>query len=190
MGFAFDVRAGRAGGRRHVGTATSKPPHARPVDRGAGTDGSPFRETERGFVTAEFRKTEIRRGANIPVIVALHRNEMIWKVFVHLMLSAEPRRVHFEGKRGTGRRPDSCGVARGQTRQAHVPPMLEGESVHINMRILLRRRFYAAASLFEFGREAVREVAKFEGHTSNHRTIATGDSSPSEIRRAGTLMCR
>jgi hypothetical protein len=136
--------------------------------------GSYSREDERGFdYLLNSEDLEYWRGANIPVILVLVRldtNEMHWKV-VDPAPSAEPRRVHFEKANDrfeawAADRIAALCISRDKL-GTYVPPMLEGESVHINMvRILLPEKIYAAASLFESGREAVREVAKFEGHTS------------------------
>jgi hypothetical protein len=116
---------------------------------------------------------EYWRAANIPVILVLVRldsSEMYWKV-VDPTPSAEPRRVHFE--KATDRfEPEAADriaalcISRDKL-GTYVPRMLEGENVHINMvRILLPQKIYVAASLFASGREAVRELAKFDGYAS------------------------
>jgi hypothetical protein len=136
--------------------------------------GTYSREDDRGFdYLLDTNHLEYWRTANIPVILVLVRldsNEMYWKA-VDPSPSAEPRRVHFD--KATDRvelaaadRIAALCIGRDKL-GTYVPPMLEGENVHINMvRILLPEKIYVAASLFASGREAARELAKFDGYAS------------------------
>ena len=162
MGFAFDVRS-----RLETGVdgmlELRDPKTGRMLAQWIGAQvkttecGSYSREDERGFdYLLNSEDLEYWRGANIPVILVLVRldtNEMHWKV-VDPAPSAEPRRVHFEKANDrfeawAADRIAALCISRDKL-GTYVPPMLEGESVHINMvRILLPEKIYAAASLFE-----------------------------------------
>jgi hypothetical protein len=110
------------------------------------------------------------RGSNIPVIIVLVRldaGDMYWKP-VAAGNSDEPRRLRFDNvadrfdRRAADRVAASC-ISR-EKLGTYVPPMLSGENIHINMvRIVPPEKIYVAASLFASGREAVRELAMFEG---------------------------
>ncbi len=106
----------------------------------------------------------------IVVLVRLSEGEMYWKK-VDAGRATEPRRLHFDkaddrfDKNAADRIAALC-ISRDKL-GTYVPPMLSGEAVHINMvRIVLPEKIYVAASLYASGREAVRELAKFDGHAS------------------------
>ena len=178
MGFAFDVRSRLETGIDGM-LELRDPKTGRMLAQWIGAQvkttgsGSFSREDERGFdYSLNSEDLEYWRGANIPVIlvlVRLDRNEMYWKVVDPAR--AEPRRIHFEKlndrfEAGAADRIAALCISRDKL-GTYVPPMLEGENVHINMvRILLPEKMYAAASLFGSGREAARELAKFDGHAS------------------------
>lgn len=136
--------------------------------------GTYSREDEHGFdYLLDTDHLEYWRTGNIPVILVLVRlgsNEMYWKA-VDPAQSAEARRLHFD--KSTDRFEPAAAdkiaalcISRDKL-GTYVPPMLEGENVHINMvRILFPEKIYVAASLFASGREAVRELAKFDGYAS------------------------
>jgi hypothetical protein len=179
MGFAFDVRSRLETGIDGM-LELRDPKTGRMLAQWIGaqvktTDSASFsREDERGFdYLLNFEDLEYWRGANNPVILVLVRldgNEMYWKV-VDPAPSAEPCRIHFEKandrfETGAADRIAALCISRDKL-GTYVPPMLEGENVHINMvRIVLPEKMYAAASLFASGREAARELAKFDGHAS------------------------
>lgn len=116
---------------------------------------------------------EYWRDANIPVILVVARldgEEAYWKL-VDPKPSREPRRLHFDKTSdkfdtSAGDKIAALCIDRDQL-GTYVPPMLEGEDVHINMiRILLPERIFVAESLFASGRDAVRELAKSDAYSS------------------------
>jgi uncharacterized protein DUF4365 len=179
IGFAFDVRS-----RLETGVdgmlELRDPKTGRMLAQWVGAQvkttesGTYSREDDRGFdYLLNVADLEYWRGANIPVILVLVRldsNEMYWKV-VDPAPSAEQRRVYFDRaadrfETAAADRIAALCISRDKL-GTYVPPMLEGENVQINMvRILLPQKIYVAASLFASGREAARELAKFEGHAS------------------------
>jgi uncharacterized protein DUF4365 len=179
MGFAFDVQ-----GRLETGVdgmlELRDPRTGRMLAQWIGAQvktteaGRYSNEDERGFdYLLRSEDLEYWRDANIPVIVVLVRlseGEMYWKK-VDAGRAAEPRRLHFDkaddrfDKNAADRIAALC-ISRDKL-GTYVPPMLSGEAVHINMvRIVLPEKIYVAASLYASGREAVRELAKFDGHAS------------------------
>jgi hypothetical protein len=179
MGFAFDVQ-----GRLETGVdgmlELRDPRTHRMLAQWIGAQvkttevGRYSNEDEKGFdYLLRSEDLEYWRDANIPVIVVLVRlneGEMYWKA-VDAGRAVEPRRLRFDKvddrfDRGAADRIAALCISRDKL-GTYVPPMLSGEAVHINMvRILLPEKIYVAASLYASGREAARELAKFDGHAS------------------------
>jgi len=93
---------------------------------------------------------------------------MYWKS-VEAGLSGEPRRRKFD--KTTDRfdleaadRIASLCIERDRL-GSYVPPMRSGELLHLTMlRVILPQEIFVAASLYSSGRDAARELAKFDGH--------------------------
>jgi hypothetical protein len=177
MGFAFD-------GRNRLETGIDGFLELRDLQTGrmlAKWIGVQVKTTEAGLYSREDVETfefllnpddlEYWRDANIPVIIVLvrlDRGEMYWKP-VEAGLSGEPRRLRFDK---TADRLDldaadriaSLCIERDHL-GSYVPPMRSGERVQLTMlRVVLPGEIFVAASLYGSGRDAARELAKFDGH--------------------------
>src|ERR1051326_7738676 len=111
------------------------------------------------------------RPANIPVIIVLVRldqGDMYWKPVSTGDLK-EPRRLRFDKSadlfvREAADRIASLCIDRNKL-GSFVPPMLTGESAHVTaVRVLFPPKIFVGSSLYASGRDAARDLAKFNGH--------------------------